>query len=883
MMGSEVELRCEGNENGNVTVCSNVDDVKGDVYDVDEEADDLGNEILENLDSYLADIDDRLMISRMVNDAVTKGMVNAVEQEAAEVLAVKQLEIDRLKKSVLLRKVSDNQVGIPVANGKELDTMSLGGCSSCTDGLREHDKMCESVDRIKCVVSKQCARIKEEVDTVRGCNSMKRIESGEMAGFGGILLEKACENWDLVYEMLDGLQNTVNVMCNQVSDDLHVSSVSRRERQHQTEVQGDIETKVKNSFIRSLLEESDEKSGSQNVNWQQKLDDLSLLQSELNKLLKSLNNPEIEHLISNGSLNLDSSHSKFHGNHVMTPTSTKDGNGIKEDSKINVPEALDAAQFKHLNREELVSYFNLTIRKMRRDHESIVAKMTDDYFTLKRAYLKVKERSPSLSHLKDSNEVDIVKKKVVDLIAKLDKILSESVDVALLPNGGSISKLKDRVARLASENLELKDLLKVQGYEISCLWSQISDAKEKMLQHSLVEANMMKVIENLNGAFEDEQIEDFITEKINKCFFEELIEQITLVSEESNMEMQNVKEMYELILRGAVSNDKCDIGVPYMKSLITQDICGLVYKETFQDAQQKLREFYSKYLLENEKNLSHEKKALEKETRLWKIIEEKERLGKQVLELDSAVKEKEKLVGALSASLASERDHFEQVSKEVNSLREETSCQQMVASQCTIELESIKDQLADAFEQIKHKKIENFELNQILENKIEELKQIDAQREALHELSEERYKHLVRAEGKSKELENHMKAVILNVEVFSNTLVDFENRVEDRLKTNGLRLEALSSQIKSVIGNANMLRRSVLVYKDQLERRSADIQKAETEVDLLGDEVDVLLGLLEKIYIGLDHYSPVLKHYPGIMEILQLVRRELSGSRPKSV
>ena len=86
----------------------------------------------------------------------------------------------------------------------------------------------------------------------------------------------------------------------------------------------------------------------------------------------------------------------------------------------------------------------------------------------------------------------------------------------------------------------------------------------------------------------------------------------------------------------------------------------------------------------------------------------------------------------------------------------------------------------------------------------------------------------------------------------------------------------------------------------------------ESQVDLLGDEVETLLDLLEKIYIALDHYSPVLKHYPGvsalspslytyfllcpfkigfydqstyllygmtlqIIEILKLVRRELSG------
>ncbi|KAF0889401.1 hypothetical protein E2562_023691 [Oryza meyeriana var. granulata] len=48
-------------------------------------------------------------------------------------------------------------------------------------------------------------------------------------------------------------------------------------------------------------------------------------------------------------------------------------------------------------------------------------------------------------------------------------------------------------------------------------------------------------------------------------------------------------------------------------------------------------------------------------------------------------------------------------------------------------------------------------------------------------------------------------------------------------------------------------------------------------VDILGDEVDALLSVLGKIYIALNHYSPVLKHYPGVTEILKLVQKALKG------
>uniref|UniRef100_A0A2P2JZA7 Early endosome antigen n=1 Tax=Rhizophora mucronata TaxID=61149 RepID=A0A2P2JZA7_RHIMU len=97
------------------------------------------------------------------------------------------------------------------------------------------------------------------------------------------------------------------------------------------------------------------------------------------------------------------------------------------------------------------------------------------------------------------------------------------------------------------------------------------------------------------------------------------------------------------------------------------------------------------------------------------------------------------------------------------------------------------------------------------------------------------------------------------------------------------RLKNLSCQVSSLAGKANKLRRTGLLYKQRLERKCCDLQKAEAEVDLLGDEVDTLSSLLEKIYIALDHYSPILQHYPGVIEILKLVRRELSGDSVKPI
>ncbi|KAK9190011.1 hypothetical protein WN943_018611 [Citrus x changshan-huyou] len=52
-----------------------------------------------------------------------------------------------------------------------------------------------------------------------------------------------------------------------------------------------------------------------------------------------------------------------------------------------------------------------------------------------------------------------------------------------------------------------------------------------------------------------------------------------------------------------------------------------------------------------------------------------------------------------------------------------------------------------------------------------------------------------------------------------------------------------------------------LLYKTAFIRRSKNLQKAETKVDLLGDQVDALIGLLEKIYTTLHQRSPVLQQH----------------------
>ncbi|XP_021302203.1 WPP domain-associated protein isoform X1 [Sorghum bicolor] len=118
---------------------------------------------------------------------------------------------------------------------------------------------------------------------------------------------------------------------------------------------------------------------------------------------------------------------------------------------------------------------------------------------------------------------------------------------------------------------------------------------------------------------------------------------------------------------------------------------------------------------------------------------------------------------------------------------------------------------------------------------------------------------------------------LASMEKLSKTYADFESRLVETIKRNETRLTSLVCQFSPLVQQVAVLRKKEFWYKQILEIKCSNLRKAEAEVDILGDEVDTLLSVLGKIYIALDHYSPVLKHYPGVTEILMLVQKVLKG------
>ncbi|KAJ0967636.1 hypothetical protein J5N97_024553 [Dioscorea zingiberensis] len=111
----------------------------------------------------------------------------------------------------------------------------------------------------------------------------------------------------------------------------------------------------------------------------------------------------------------------------------------------------------------------------------------------------------------------------------------------------------------------------------------------------------------------------------------------------------------------------------------------------------------------------------------------------------------------------------------------------------------------------------------------------------------------------------------------SQVITDFGCTASEKIRINMSRLEDLNCQLNHFPGQLIAIKRKELLYRTAFKRRCCDLQTAELEVDLLGDQVDLLVGLLEKLYVALDHYSPVLQNYFGIMDVISLIRDALSG------
>lgn len=744
----------------------------------------LGDEILENLDSYFQDINDRLTISRMVSDSVIKGTVDAVEQEAEEKIAQKELEVEKLKHMLHLNHVGADEnesLGSALTHHESKSTSHHRMYCNCPDAFVEHDRMKESLGSLRSVAKEhleQFKKLKKAIDGVRGCSSIRKINSGsELLGLGGILQEKASERWIDVDEILESLNASFDTVHERVEDMFELSRESLCSWQQEQEFKAEIEGMVIKNCIRSLQEGFEERlrdqnvqfGGNKNVNWLEKINDISSLRQELDAISKSLSIHESRPLTSLGSLEIsgewsndkkaDRFRSKSLSNSVSLSTLIWEGNGKHEDSNSNIPEDSDPAKLKQMSKDELIT----EMTKMRRNHESKVQEITEKSIRRMGEILCMKERG-SASPLKKDNELEILKRKIPHFISTLDGILGENKMLcAFSENAENLGSLKDRLESLQSDNRQLRDLLADKKKEVTCLLAQVSDAADKVSQHRLFEAKLL-------CAVEDAQIKAVICEDVYKCVLRELIGQIKCVTEESDLKCNIEREIYEIILNEAAylakPRSNSNIEDSDIESIIMQGLCGIIFEEALKDAEEKVSNLNMKYTDENKIRVTLEMEALEKEEVLRLELVDKKKLKQEIRSLEELIEEKEKLAQETKVALANEKE------------RSELACQ---------ELDNLRNQKIKALEQIEKYKAEICELNQKLELQMKQLTEVDEERRMIHAFAQEKQNALSLVNNKEREHQKQMELLVALAQGLSNAVAGFECRVTENISNISLR------------------------------------------------------------------------------------------------
>ncbi|KAF7061329.1 hypothetical protein CFC21_068029 [Triticum aestivum] len=127
--------------------------------------------------------------------------------------------------------------------------------------------------------------------------------------------------------------------------------------------------------------------------------------------------------------------------------------------------------------------------------------------------------------------------------------------------------------------------------------------------------------------------------------------------------------------------------------------------------------------------------------------------------------------------------------------------------------------------------------------------------------------------------EKQLECILVSIMKLSKEFVEIEQKLSTEKTEN--RSEDLTDHCSHMVKQAVVLTKVGLWYKQMLETRRSELQKAEAKVVILGDKVNTHLSLLEKIYVTLDHYSPTLQKYPGLLDAFLKTCKLVAGLRSR--
>ncbi|KAM0846741.1 hypothetical protein ACQ4PT_055496 [Festuca glaucescens] len=655
----------------------------------------------------------------------------------------------------------------------------------------------EYLDLVKLEVDKQLNKLKEDTVLLKSYNLVHDSDAN-------VACPMVCRHGKVmeIDEGFNDLKLLLIVVFRQIKEMLSLFNASVHELRWEHELQLEVTGIMIGDCIRGLEDELERKFYEQSSvvnslrkNWNETLLQCGAIREELisisDMLLPSDDEPhyscsEHEHLGSRSDrwkYNL----SRKKTGEVHSPSSTLERKNSATQRSISPREVIsEKSDFWHLKgmaREEIINYFRSEISKLKRLHEMYLQDKTEELF-------KFKREKTSLD-LKHDVEFEPLRKKVPDIISRVDQIISNAIKVPKVYSTSEAleenSRLNNKVDSLYRENQHLSGLLAENMKDIKELSCQISDASRKISLQLSLEEKLMRQVRTFEGDYEDLYVESTIRD-----------------------------EIYQTVTRKFVED------------------CRTSMQDASRNSQAELS--------------SLEAKLSEKEEALCLANEENQKLREMLLLL--------------------EKENYIQNNQEHPELTKQES-EEMVLRD--IEMEPHVSPTRRSFES-SEQSMEDKELTKLSQT-------LEIASTALQEVETKKmdYSGFL---GKNEHIVQ-LDFIMISIMDLSKEFVEIEQKMSGDTNGNEKRSDNLSDQCNHVVQWAIVLTKKGLSYKQMLNTRRVEIRKAEAEVDILENKVSALLNLVQKIYVTLEHYSPVFQQHPGLLDAFLKTCKLVAGLRCK--
>uniref|UniRef100_A0ACD5VFM3 Uncharacterized protein n=1 Tax=Avena sativa TaxID=4498 RepID=A0ACD5VFM3_AVESA len=455
-----------------------------------------------------------------------------------------------------------------------------------------------------------------------------------------------------------------------------------------------------------------------------------------------------------------------------------------ENPKISTEEVfVDGSCLKHMDNDALIAHFNKEMNHMKRQHDKVVEEKTEEIFALKRKVLNKEGSNPS--HLRNNKEFEQVRKKIEEVVKRLDGLLLEN-------NKRTTSGIKAETLAVAGH----QDKSSVVDSEVQQLQGTAANDQEaacafptQASHFASMEADHAKKIGMLESDIEDARIAAIISEEI------------------------------EMILLGEFVNEvKIELYGNAMEYNMKQDICSVIQNEAVAEAVLNLNSSLLKY--------NEEKSCTEAALTLQK--QEIENLKLAVDSFSKVMREKEAFVCQIE--LGAMKGHVDLLFHQLDLLTDKVEKQDSCISEKNKEFDIIVGRLEQALQHV-HQNENNFrELHDRFRNATDYLKEVEKQNHYLRNIIEEKEKTFTSTIYKEKEFKERMTSLVESMREFGNFVTDQQTVMANKVQHSESRFCLLKDQCKHLAKEGNLLKKKALWYKEIAETKGSNLQKAELEV-----------------------------------------------------